>query len=62
MEISITSETVSQNSISGEVQEPIKDKIPERAKRFLRCITKIRSKPKIREEQLFVVSMNYTPH
>ena len=36
METSITSETVSQNIISGEVEEPIKDKIPEIAKKVLR--------------------------
>ena len=36
METSITSETVSQNTISGEVEEPVKDKIPEIDKKVLR--------------------------
>ena len=41
MEISITSEIVSQNTISGEMEEPIKDnKIPEIAKKVLRMPNK----------------------
>ena len=49
METSITSETVSQNTISGEVEEAIKDIIPEIAKRSQGCLTKIRSKLMIGE-------------
>ena len=36
VETSIISETVSQNTISGEVEEPIKDQIPETAKKVPR--------------------------
>ena len=40
MESSITSKTVLQDTISGEVEEPIQDKIPEIAKKVLRVPNK----------------------
>ena len=40
VESSIATENVSQNTVSGEVEEPIKDKIPETAKKVMRVPTK----------------------
>ena len=40
MEITVTSETVSQNTVSGEMEEPVTVRIPEIAKKLLRVPNK----------------------
>ena len=50
METSVTSETVSQNTISGEMEGPSKDsKVPEIAKRPQGCLVKIKNVMMIKE-------------